>query len=151
MRKKRKTIFERLRRRKIERQKEKLRAAIREEKKADRYLFFASWLESFVCLGLSTLCVLFFSLLWQEYSFLLLLLSVANFPLYWGLMFAFFRDGGEFLEALRFFFTPDIISAFRGEYWSDLWESFKLLVFFLLCLSLVLGEYHLILSLFYKG
>lgn len=41
----------------------------------------------------------------------------------------FFDDLAEFLECLRFWFTPEIISVFRGEWNEDLWAELKLFVY----------------------
>ena len=38
----------------------------------------------------------------------------------------FFSDNDDFWECVRFTFTPDIISLFRGEYFQDVTKSFKL-------------------------
>ena len=42
----------------------------------------------------------------------------------------FFDDVSEFLECIRFWFTPEIISIFRGEWNEDLWAELKLFVYF---------------------
>jgi hypothetical protein len=38
----------------------------------------------------------------------------------------FFEDAADFLECIRFYFTPDFISAIRGEWAEDWWASMKL-------------------------
>ena len=38
----------------------------------------------------------------------------------------FFKDFGDFLECVRFYLTPNIISMFRGELAEDWWGSTKL-------------------------
>jgi len=40
----------------------------------------------------------------------------------------FFDDFDEFVNCLRFWFQPDIISIFRGESFDDFWREIKLLV-----------------------
>ena len=40
-----------------------------------------------------------------------------------------FDDWQAFLDCLRLSLTPDLISLFRGEYWEDLKQSFKLTLF----------------------
>ena len=40
-----------------------------------------------------------------------------------------FDDWQDFLDCLRLSLTPDLISLFRGEYWEDLKQSFKLTLF----------------------
>ena len=39
-----------------------------------------------------------------------------------------FETREEFLNCVRFWFTPDITSAFRGEDFDDHWAEFKLLI-----------------------
>ncbi len=47
-----------------------------------------------------------------------------------ALLFKIFFDGfGEFLECLRFWFTPEIVSIFRGEWNEDLWAEMKLFIY----------------------
>ena len=43
----------------------------------------------------------------------------------------FFGDLSGFLECLKFWFTPNIISVFRGEWHEDRWGSMKLLFWLL--------------------
>jgi hypothetical protein len=38
----------------------------------------------------------------------------------------FFKTHDDFFEAVRHCFTPDIISAFRGEWGQDQWNEMKL-------------------------
>ena len=51
----------------------------------------------------------------------------------------FFSSGRDFVEAIRFYFQPDLISAFRGEWMEDKWASAKLFVW--LAISVVAGVY----------
>ena len=44
----------------------------------------------------------------------------------------FFDDQEDFTESIRFWFTPDIISIFRGEFWRDEWSSLKLIVWLMI-------------------
>ena len=39
-----------------------------------------------------------------------------------------FEDWDEFLECVKFCFTPEIISALRGKYWEDVWAETKILL-----------------------
>ncbi len=43
-----------------------------------------------------------------------------------------FGDWEEFVECIKFWFTPDIFSLFTGEYLEDRWSELKL-VFWLVC------------------
>lgn len=38
----------------------------------------------------------------------------------------FFDDSSDFWNCVRFSFTPDLFSLFRGEYFEDIAKSFKL-------------------------
>jgi hypothetical protein len=67
---------------------------------------------------------------------LAILLALANTPLYWVLYRALFTDLDELAEAIKFWITPEIFSAFRGEYWDDIWAEFKLLLLVVGCAGL---------------
>lgn len=48
-----------------------------------------------------------------------------------GVLFrAFFDNVAEFLDCLRLCFTPEIISAFRGEWEESNWACIKVLIYF---------------------
>jgi len=72
---------------------------------------------------------------------LALVLVLVNVPLYWILYRALFTDVDELADAIKFWVTPEIFSAFRGEYWDDIWAEFKLLLLVLGCAALVIVEY----------
>lgn len=56
--------------------------------------------------------------------------------LVWILFFRlFFSDRDEFLEAIRFWLTPDWFSLWNGEYWADFWAEVKLGLWFSLGLG----------------
>ena len=44
------------------------------------------------------------------------------------LYFVMFKDWDEFVECVKFCFTPEIISALRGKYWEDVWAETKILL-----------------------
>lgn len=74
-----------------------------------------------------------------------LLLIVFNFPIYHILVrYVFWDDWGGFWKALKFFFTPELFSALRGEFYEDLWEELKLTLFLGACAGLILAEYQLL-------
>lgn len=79
---------------------------------------------------------------------LLIILAVVNIPVYLYLGKLFFGDWAGFWEVVRFWFTPDIISAFRGEYWEDWSAELKLGIFLVGCGAIVYGEYLLISKIF---
>jgi len=43
----------------------------------------------------------------------------------------------DFIDCIKFWFTPDIVSMFRGQYWEDNWAELKLLLW--LALSIAVG------------
>lgn len=47
----------------------------------------------------------------------------------WVLFRIFFDDLTDLVECLRFWVTPDIISAFRGEWAEDQWAETKLFAY----------------------
>ena len=67
-------------------------------------------------------------------------LGISNIPVYFFLGWALFKDWNDFKEALLFWFTPDIISAFRGEYFDDMWGEMKLGFWITCCIATVYGE-----------
>ncbi len=56
----------------------------------------------------------------------------------------FFTNSEEFLECLRFTFTPDFISLFRGEWLEDQWGSLKLGVWLVVGIAAGYGTYALL-------
>jgi hypothetical protein len=57
------------------------------------------------------------------------ILRVVNIPIYILIGRVFFKDWGEFGEAIVFWFKPDLFSALSGEYWDDWWAEMKLGIF----------------------
>ena len=53
------------------------------------------------------------------------------------LYFVMFKDWDEFVECVKFCFTPEIISALRGKYWEDVWAETKILLW--LSISVIAG------------
>jgi len=48
-----------------------------------------------------------------------------------GVLFrVFFDNVAEFLDCLRLYITPEIISAFRGEWQESSWAYLKVLIYF---------------------
>ena len=73
-----------------------------------------------------------------------IILSVVNLPIYFFLAWILFRDWAGFIECAKFWLTPDIFSAFQGQYWEDQWGEMKLWVWVIACAGCVFGEAHLI-------
>ena len=74
----------------------------------------------------------------------LVILGVTNIPVYFGLGWVWFRDWNEFVECIRFWLTPDIVSAFHGEWADDWWAEMKLWFWFFSCVACVTLEAFLI-------
>jgi hypothetical protein len=72
------------------------------------------------------------------------LLVVINAPVYVLIGKIVFGTWEDFWEAIRFWFTPDLFSAFMGEFWEDAWAELKLFLFFAACAGCVYGEYSLV-------
>lgn len=72
---------------------------------------------------------------------ILLGLVVLNIPVYrWAWKWAF-GDYREFVECLKYWFMPDVISMLRGEYWRDFWGETKLFLFLIVCVGAVALEF----------
>ena len=55
-----------------------------------------------------------------------------------------FQQWDEFFECVGFWFTPDIISLFNGEYIDEKWAKLRLLLWVVLCGLSIFGEYSLL-------
>ncbi|MFC2715417.1 hypothetical protein [Kingella denitrificans] len=53
-----------------------------------------------------------------------------------------FEDWDDFLECVKFWLMPDIISMFRGKYWEDVWAELKLLVWLGISIGVGALVYH---------
>jgi hypothetical protein len=76
-------------------------------------------------------------------SLALALLIIANLPVF-GLFTSVMFNKGDFIESIKYFFIPEIISAFRGEYIEDCWAEVKLLFWVVMCASLIWSELNFI-------
>lgn len=77
--------------------------------------------------------------------FILIGLIIINiFTVYKFLFNMMFSDMDDFNESLRYSFTPDVFSLFRGEYWKDQVGEFKLGFFIILCIIATAVEYWII-------
>lgn len=72
------------------------------------------------------------------------ILAVLNIPCYVLVGKAVFGSWDEFVDAVRFWLTPDLLSAIRGDWADDFWAEMKLWVWFFACTGLVLLEVFLI-------
>ncbi|RME82662.1 MAG: hypothetical protein D6785_07610 [Planctomycetota bacterium] len=76
--------------------------------------------------------------------FIWILLAILNIPLYHFLVKIFFGDYSGLANAIRFLLTPQIFSAFKGEFWDDWWEEIKLFFAILIIFFILTFEYTLI-------
>ena len=75
---------------------------------------------------------------------LIIILAIGNIPIYFLLGKVLFTDKEGFFEAIKFWFKPDILSWFNGEYWDDRTAEFKLGMLLLGSVMVVVGEYQFI-------
>lgn len=75
---------------------------------------------------------------------LVIILLVANIPIYKVLKNHFFEDDNDFNESLNYFFIPNIISLFRGEYGKDLYAEFRFGLLIFLSIVVVSFEYFIL-------
>lgn len=47
----------------------------------------------------------------------------------------------EFWDCVRFWFTPEIISLFRGQYYEDMWAELKLVIWLVVSIGCGYGIY----------
>jgi hypothetical protein len=74
---------------------------------------------------------------------MVLVVSVVVAVLMAGLLYRlFFKDFGDFVECVRFYFQPDIISMFRGELVDDWWGSTKFVVWLLISLGMGAATFY---------
>ncbi len=52
-----------------------------------------------------------------------------------GLFRLIFEDADDFWDCVKYSFTPDLVSMFRGEYGEDMMQSLKLSFFLLLTIG----------------
>jgi hypothetical protein len=67
-------------------------------------------------------------------------LAVLNVPVYILIGRQMFEDWQDFWECVRFYLTPDLLSAIRGERWDDLWAELRLFFFLAVCAIVVGAE-----------
>ena len=73
---------------------------------------------------------------------MLIAISIAAGVIMAALLFRlFFKGFSDFIECLRFYFQPNIISLFRGDLVDDFWGSLRLGVWVVLSLIVTVGTY----------
>lgn len=75
---------------------------------------------------------------------IVIVLFIINIPLYKFLAQLIFTDNEEMREAVKYTFTPDIFSLFKGRYFTDIFCEIKLFFFCFCCAAVVAGEFFLI-------
>jgi len=71
---------------------------------------------------------------------LYVVLFVLNIPIYKWIFRRIFDNVDDLKQSVKYSFTPDIISLFRGRFWKDQWGELKLSVFIFCCLGIFVIE-----------
>lgn len=79
----------------------------------------------------------------MEIIIIIILLAV-NLPVYKYVFGLFFDSKEDFDEAIRYVFTPNIFSLFKGEYMKDRFSEMKVGFFVACCLLIILVEFFII-------
>ena len=74
---------------------------------------------------------------------LLLILAAISLPLYYFIGKSFYKSWADFTDALRYLFQPGWLSAARGEFNEDFWETLKFYLYLATCAAFVLIEYKI--------
>ena len=75
-------------------------------------------------------------MLFFDHPAILITIALISIPIYVSLAKMFWGERFDSLgETIRYLFTPDIISFFRGEYWDDWHATLKFNVILFLCLG----------------
>jgi hypothetical protein len=75
---------------------------------------------------------------------IIIVLLVVNIPAYKAYYRLMFRDAEDFKDSIKYSFTPDLFSLFKGEYRKDRVAEMKLSFFYFLCFATVLIEFFII-------
>lgn len=67
--------------------------------------------------------------------------AVGAIPAYIALGSVFYDSWEDFLDSFRLWFQPWWLSALRGEWRDDTWETLKLLVYLLMCVGMATTAY----------
>ncbi|WMM23434.1 hypothetical protein RBU61_10745 [Tissierella sp. MB52-C2] len=82
----------------------------------------------------------------METIVIIALIIINSFTIYKFLFNIIFIDKDDFNKSVRYSFTPDIISLFRGEYWKDRGGEIKLGFFIMLCIIVTVFEYSVVIG-----
>lgn len=69
--------------------------------------------------------------------------SIASLTTAYMLFTLLFESREEFFECVKFWFTPDIVSALRGNYFEGSWAEFKLWIWIVASVLVGYGTYQL--------
>jgi hypothetical protein len=73
-------------------------------------------------------------------------LVIFNIPIYPIVGYMFWDDLADFWLSAKYLFIPDIISIFRGEYYDDWFEEYKVFLWWGICALLVYLEGQIIMK-----
>lgn len=74
----------------------------------------------------------------------IIVLSIINIPLFIRLFRCLFPNRQDFFKCIKYFFTPDLYSLFKGEYIKDRSHEFMIGFFVMGCGVMIAFEYFLI-------
>ena len=74
----------------------------------------------------------------------IIILAVANIPVFLIIGKVYFGSLAGFLDCLRYWGTSDMVSRMEGEYWDHVRSSWDLFFFVGGCAALLAGEYYLV-------
>lgn len=77
-------------------------------------------------------------------ALIIIVLLILNIPLYKAYFRLIFSDSDDFRNSVKYSFTPDLFSLFRGEYRKDRIAEMKLSFFYFLCFITVVVEFFIV-------
>ncbi|WP_242835652.1 hypothetical protein [Ruminiclostridium josui] len=77
-------------------------------------------------------------------SIVAIILLIANIPVYKKILRCIFRDREDINDAIKYSFTPDLFSLFKGNYWKDKMGEAKISAFVFCCVAVVVIEFLII-------
>lgn len=75
---------------------------------------------------------------------IVVVLLIANIPVYRFIFRLIFKSSDDFKESVKYSFTPDIFSLFKGKYWKDQIGEAKLSFFIFACVIVIIAEFAVI-------
>lgn len=77
------------------------------------------------------------------------MMTIVHIPISIALGKLFWNDLEDFLTSVRYWFTPDIISLFRGEWDRDWFEQMKIMLWGIVCFGFYYGEVTIVWRVFF--